>query len=668
MKENKLLCSLISFFIIFSLAIPVSSTVASVAPVPPATEIRDWYDLHAIRDNLGGNYLLMNDLDSTTAGYAELASPTANDGKGWERIGAWDPYDYYLHLAFTGTFDGQKYEIRDLFIGRPAQDEMGLFGYVAEGGVVENVSVVNATVTGKRYVGGLVALDSGIVRNCYSTGKMAGDWWVGGLVGGIHDGTVTNCHSSASVDGHEGEVGGLAGRNWGTISNSYSTGSVTCEWAWAGGLVGDNRGTVTNSYSTGSVTGHETVGGLVGGYEVEEGTVSNSFWDTETSGQATSDGGTGKTTAEMQDIATFSGAAWDITAVAFAKTNPAYTWNIVDGETYPFLSWEQPREAPVVQYTLTISSTSGGSVTTPGEGTFEYDAGTVVSLVATPATGYGFVNWSGDVGTIANVNDAETTITMEGDYEITARFMAGVVVAKTERVTDSGIVRAIKEADTEVEVTGNATVTVARYYENPGGPPPTGSSPLSSLDKYIDVYSPDTKEATEFVIKLYYTDAELAEAGINETSLRLFWSNGTKWLPCSPDTASGVNTTSTKGYSGYIWAKITDTTTPSLANLQGTPFGGYGHPTETDGCFIATAAYGTETAKEPDILREFRDTFLLPNSLGAEFVSLYYKISPPIANFISQHEVLRTAVRVGFVDPIVKILNWTHNLGSARGS
>jgi len=85
-------------------------------------------------------------------------------------------------------------------------------------------------------------------------------------------------------------------------------------------------------------------------------------------------------------------------------------------------------------------------------------------------------------------------------------------------------------------------------------------------------------------------------------------------------------------------------------------------------CFIATAAYGTSTAKEIDILREFRDTVLLPNTLGVRFVSLYYKISPPIANLISQHEVFRTVVRVGFVDPIVKILTWTHDLWSKRGS
>jgi hypothetical protein len=233
--------------------------------------------------------------------------------------------------------------------------------------------------------------------------------------------------------------------------------------------------------------------------------------------------------------------------------------------------------------------------------------------------------------------------------------------AVTETVTND-TVDARDEADTEVEVDGTATVTVAQYEDNPGGPAPTD---FSSLDKYIDVYVPDTTEATELEVRLYYTDAELAAANISEESLRLFWWDGGDWVACSD---SGVNTASTNGYSGYMWAKIRGDTTPPLDQLQGTAWGGYGHPSTPPQplCFIATAAYGTDTAKEIDILREFRDTVLLPNSLGAEFVSLYYKISPPIADFISQHEVLRTAVRVGFVDPIVAILNWSHDLWSPR--
>ena len=87
-------------------------------------------------------------------------------------------------------------------------------------------------------------------------------------------------------------------------------------------------------------------------------------------------------------------------------------------------------------------------------------------------------------------------------------------------------------------------------------------------------------------------------------------------------------------------------------------------PPARAGCFIATAAYGTDSAEEINILREFRDTVLLPNTLGARFVSFYYTTSPPIADFISRNEFLRTLVRVGFVDRIVDIVSWTHNIWS----
>jgi hypothetical protein len=79
-------------------------------------------------------------------------------------------------------------------------------------------------------------------------------------------------------------------------------------------------------------------------------------------------------------------------------------------------------------------------------------------------------------------------------------------------------------------------------------------------------------------------------------------------------------------------------------------------------CFIATAAYGTDTTEEINLLREFRDVVLLASGPGTEFVSLYYQVSPPIAEVISQHGILRTVVRAGFIDPIVAILNWSHAL------
>jgi len=96
---------------------------------------------------------------------------------------------------------------------------------------------------------------------------------------------------------------------------------------------------------------------------------------------------------------------------------------------------------PITEYALIINSTEGGSVTEPGEGTYTYDENEVVNLVATPDAGYHFVNWTGDVGTIADVNAAATTITtMDGDYSITANFMAVAVYDLTISSTTGGSV------------------------------------------------------------------------------------------------------------------------------------------------------------------------------------------------------------------------------------
>jgi len=293
-------------------------------------EIWDWHDLDTIRYDLSANYLLMNDLDSATVGYEELASTVANGGNGWEPIGA-------SPNAFTGLLNGQGYEIRDLVINCPGE-AAGLFAFVDAGGVIKNICVVDADVIGGNHTGSLVGLIlyDGTVNESYSSGSVIGEDYVGGLVGSNWGSSVTNSYSTSSVIG-ENSVGGLVGDSAGTVSNSYSSGDANGN-GWVGGLVGWNLGSVNNSYSTGGVSGVYGVGGLVG---YNDGIVNNSFWDTETSGQAASDGGIGKTTAEMQDITTFSGAMWDIVTVANPNIrNPAYIWNIVDDVTYPFLSWQ----------------------------------------------------------------------------------------------------------------------------------------------------------------------------------------------------------------------------------------------------------------------------------------------------------------------------------------
>ena len=89
-----------------------------------------------------------------------------------------------------------------------------------------------------------------------------------------------------------------------------------------------------------------------------------------------------------------------------------------------------------VQYDVTITSAEGGVVTTPGEGTLTYDAGVVVDLVAEPEEGYRFVSWTGDVGAIADISAASTAVTINGDYAITANFIARYVLAVNS--TDGG--------------------------------------------------------------------------------------------------------------------------------------------------------------------------------------------------------------------------------------
>jgi hypothetical protein len=411
-KRDRLPAKVCIFLIMAALIAGMVGCDGYNPPPSQPLEIRTWYDLDAIRLNLEGNHTLMNDLDSTTPGYEELASTTANRGKGWQPI-VFRTYGFAgtagRVLGLEGTFDGRGHEIRDLSINRPDEEFVGLFGYVVEGGVIKDTGVVNATVTGggtysysggvgalvaangglvsncystgnvsgRSSVGGLVAGNGGLVSNCYSTGNVSGDSCVGGLVGdNCALGIVTSSYSTASVSGSD-EVGGLAGDNAGTVSNSYCTGRVTGNYyvgglvgyngasgfpaivsdsyssanvtgnKYVGGLVGENGflwtdeeedSTVSNSYSAGNVAGDEYVGGLVGWNH--GGTATNSLWDTQTSGQSTSAGGTGETAAEMRSIPTFSSAGWNIIAVTLNQTNPAYIWNIVDNVTYPFLSWQ----------------------------------------------------------------------------------------------------------------------------------------------------------------------------------------------------------------------------------------------------------------------------------------------------------------------------------------
>ncbi|MFX4210858.1 beta strand repeat-containing protein [Aliarcobacter butzleri] len=290
-----------------------------------AYEITNWTQLQNI-NNLGvlnQNYYfkLLNNLDSQTSDYTNLASSTANGGLGWRSIGNNSTFDD--NSRFRGIFDGQGNTISDLYIkqltGQSASN-VGLFGYITTGATIQNIGLLNVDITGLYSVGGLLGYNNGgTIENSYVTGIVNGTQFVGGLVGYNFLGTIKSSYFSGIVSGTH-QIGGLTGRNYtASINNSYAIGSVTASGGSAGGLVGANEigATITNSYASGTVNGVGNIGGLTG-FNAGVGIINNSFYDTDKHlgtavGLGSLDGVTGKTTAELEDINTFLNAGWSIT-------------------------------------------------------------------------------------------------------------------------------------------------------------------------------------------------------------------------------------------------------------------------------------------------------------------------------------------------------------------
>ena len=231
-----------------------------------------------------------------------------------------------------------------------SNDVGGLMG-INDGTITNSYST--ASITGEANVGGLVGINNGSIANSYSTASITGAGNVGDLVG-INNGSIVNSYALGKVTGNGDCVGGLVGLNsLGSIANSYATGSVTGT-SRVGGLVGLNSRTITNSYATGSVTGTSYVGGLTGSDLWGAGITTDSFWNTTTSGQATSAGGTGKTVAQMMQLSTFT--SWNI-----ANTGGiGAVWRIYEGHTAPLLiSFLKPLTLANVSKTYNMASQTG---------------------------------------------------------------------------------------------------------------------------------------------------------------------------------------------------------------------------------------------------------------------------------------------------------------------
>ncbi len=290
-------------------------------------QITNANELHAVRQDPGANYILMNDIDMT-------ATLVWDFGRGWQPIAGTD-----RPVCFAGMFEGGGHTIRHMTINRPRTSNLGLFrctsdayvhnlqlldarlytgGYSgtlagsASEGTIEDIQVSGEIWATGDSTGGLVGSSFSDLIRVQADVTISGADYVGGVAGSSDSGEIHQASALGSIHGSDA-VGGLIGHCWlgdlgrCVISDSYSRASVEGH-NHVGGLVGLlSSSSILRSYSAGLVIGTgDGVGGLVGSIEGEststevwDSEVSSSYWDIETSSQSTSAGGTARTTAQM---------------------------------------------------------------------------------------------------------------------------------------------------------------------------------------------------------------------------------------------------------------------------------------------------------------------------------------------------------------------------------
>lgn len=293
--------------------------------------IEDVTDLQNVSNDLTAWYELRSDIDaSATSGW--------NAGKGFEPIGNWvnhggtpptSPYigcagTFFKQTPFTGHFDGRGYKVINIFMhwcrfdapvtACPYYYHIGLFSSLGSGAIVQNLGLESCSIKGYDEAGAIAGMTednpSGTIRRSMSDGTIeVEDDSAGGIVGESAYATFEKSYSLCTVIGGDDDIGGFVGQSYGDkIEDCYARGNVTGD-RYVGGFVGGAFSSdIDNIYSTGLVVGNNDVGGLLGYNSGSD--VDNSFWDTETSGQSSSAGGTGKTTTLMKIQSTFTRAGW----------------------------------------------------------------------------------------------------------------------------------------------------------------------------------------------------------------------------------------------------------------------------------------------------------------------------------------------------------------------
>ncbi len=257
----------------------------------------------------------------------------------------WQDYGFVSNCSVSGTVGTEAGWL--LYVGNVGGLVGEINGLHSGDLVMENCSS-SATVNGGSNVGCL----AGTAWNCYlikcfSDGQVMGHSYVGGLVGNAAA-RIEQCYNTASITGYYDEynssqhIGGLVGHTHGDIYECYNRGAIhITKGDYVGGLAGKTNWHITRSYNAGSIIVENSDNGFIGGLagQVNEGvtTISDSFWDTQASGQQSSaGGGTPSNTSDMQQQQTYTNANWDFNSVW--KIFPHY---------YPVFIWEPD---PVIDY------------------------------------------------------------------------------------------------------------------------------------------------------------------------------------------------------------------------------------------------------------------------------------------------------------------------------
>jgi|GEM_PF-2387475 len=387
-------------------------------------------DLYDIRHDLDEDYYLGSDLDfcdeesydkpDEYPGVEEFCYERGAS-QGWEPLAS-------PGKPFRGFFNAQGYEINNLYMDRPQENYVGLFGYIDSENYVSNLDLVNVDITGGESTGAVVGhIDNGKLYRCYVTGEIDGSSQVGGLSGFFgSESELVLSSSKADVEGSDRRVGGLVGflGRDSSVLDSYFSGSVSGVEG-VGGIVGSTEDLYSNvqrTHSIGSVTGEDGVGGLVG--INKQGTVKDSVSSYEETGQYESIGlneGTEEnlyslSNDEMRDYHLFRDLEWDIERVIDEDKDmndgfPYLYWEL-NGDTVSHWSIYDP------DLTLSIPERLGGDVLEPGEGEFDLGPKDKVNLVAEAREDHYFDGWKGEVQAVKDTASPETEVVMYDDYEI----------------------------------------------------------------------------------------------------------------------------------------------------------------------------------------------------------------------------------------------------------